>query len=126
MQKWLREIVAQAARAPPMQPPQAVKQAVLERMIILWARTILHQPHAESAIFKKPLESLRSVMTKMMRQRQPEPVFAEMARLIAAKIRQPNESDAARAQKPPGFLQDGAGVGQMLERIPESDHIEFA
>src|SRR5207253_3366580 len=59
-------------------------------------------------------------------QGQPEPIVSEMVGLIAPEIRQPNQDDPARAQQPPNLLQDCAGIGQMLERIPKGDDVELS
>src|SRR5437899_12503094 len=126
MQKRFRRVIEHAPSARAMKPRQAVQQAVLERVVILRAATIFHDANAKSTMFQKPCQGLARVMEKMMRQGQPEPIFSEMARLRAPQIRQPNQDEPAGTQQPPSLLQDGAGIGQMLERIPKGDGVEFA
>ncbi len=125
MQKWLSRVIEHAPAAPAMTPREPIQQAMLERVIIFRAAAIFHDAHAKSARLQKPRQRLARVMAEMMRQRKPEPILAEMPRLIASKIRQSNHDDPAGAQKPRGFLQNRAGIGQMLEGIPESDRVEF-
>src|SRR5579864_3771966 len=125
MQKWLRCEVAQASRAPPVTPRETVQQTMLERVVIFRTGAIFNHSEAESTMFQEPWQSLPRVMKEMVRQGESEPIFAEMARLIAAKIGQPDQDDAAGAQEPAGFLQDGAWIGQMLKRIPKRDDVEF-
>src|SRR5579862_8990017 len=98
MHKWLRKVIAQPSRAPAVKPREAIQHAVLQRVIIFGAGPIFHHTDAETAIFQKLCQSLSRVMIEMMRQGQPKPIFAEMARLIAAEIWQANQNEAARAQ----------------------------
>ena len=52
------------------------------------------------------------------------PIFAEMARLMASEIRQCDQDQAAGTKDAASLLQLGARIGEMLEGIPERDHIE--
>jgi hypothetical protein len=108
-----------------MTPREPIQQAVLEGVVIFRAAAIFHDAHAKSARLQKPRQRLARVMAEMMRQRKPEPIFAEMPRLITAKIGQPNQNDPPGAQKPRGLLQNRPGIRQMFERIPERDRVEF-
>ena len=87
MQEWLSRVIKHAPAAPAVTPREPIQQAVLEGVVIFRAAAIFHDAHAKSAPLQEPRERLARVMAEMMRQRKPEPIFPEMPRLIASKIR---------------------------------------
>src|ERR1700740_620503 len=125
MQKRFRGVINGAPAGSAVTPRQPIQQTVLEGVILFRAGAIFHDAHAKSARLPKLRQRLARVMTEMVRQRKPNPIFAEMPRLIASKIWQSNHDDTAGPQKSGCFLQNGAGIGQMFERIPARDRIEL-
>src|ERR1700719_4373873 len=99
-----------------MKPRHAVEQAMFERVVILEAGAVFGKADAKAAGLQKLGQARLRVVIEMMRQGERKPVLAKMTGLVACEIRQTDQHHAAGTKKAPGLLEDGARIGQMLER----------
>jgi len=69
------------------------------------------------------LEALTIEVVEMLREQQ-RPAASQKACLRAVEVRNIQKGEAAGPEQPTAQLEETARVGDMLQNIPESDHIE--